>query len=126
MRLKGSYYGKEKFKEYKTYDIMTCEILDNYHNINDLYVNITPYNNLNIRHYCRSTLHNESGMWHNLDVKATDIMWDDDDHYIYYVIPEYYVDCNFEAIMENVPVRINFTSDGYNKFKSFIQINIYV
>lgn len=58
---------------------------------------------------------NLSGRWYNTSIKYNDIKWIDKKYQIIYNIPEW---SNDNKILKNVPIKINFTKEGYNKIKS--------
>lgn len=114
MELKGSYYGVKSFKQYKNYDIEYSEILNNRLHRNKITIKMGQRGKCYIYHMHSSIIDNFSGRWYNMDVVKHDFQWDDKKHMVTYIIPMYE---NESITTQNIPIKIKFTKEGYNKLK---------
>ena len=115
MELKGSYYGVKKFKQYKNYDIEYSEILNNRLHCNKIRIRMEKKGECYMYHMFSSVNDNFSGRWYNIQVVKQDFKWDNKNYVVTYVIPTFE---NDTVKYQNVPIKIKFTKEGYDKLKT--------
>ena len=128
--LKGSYYGVNKFKKYRKYDIHRSDMLCYYYNINNFDIRKDKKENtFYIHHSYSSTKHDHRGRWYKVSMTKDDLKWNDDKCTIIYEIPTYENECGpyedngieYEnRIYFNKQMTIKFTKKGYDKLKLIV------
>jgi len=119
--LSGSYSGVKKYKKMKKFDIIKSEIKLNKNILckkNKLTINIIN-NKIYIYHTFNSTINDFSGRWYNIDLqKYSKYKLNDKKYILTYIVPEWELP-NFK-IIKNVPIKIHFTQNGWQKLKTII------
>lgn len=122
---RGSYYGKNKFKLYKKYEIICTNIRDIACDVNNLYID-TFFGTI---HHNFSSLSNcmPSYSWNNVNDEINEIQFDNTNNSINFIVPKCkktindLVDCGDEEILENINIQIKFTPEGYEKILPMLQ-----